>query len=435
MEERIYSITVQKLYECGMENIPAELISSKNLVYSSPATLAFNSPGAKGFGVKRAGLSIPGSVMLLVSPGCCGRNTAMLSEIGEYADRFFYLTMDDTDIVTGRHLNKIKDAVLEIGDFMETMPTVVMICITCVDALLGTDMDMVCKKITEKTGITTLPCYMYALTREGRMPPMVAVRKTIYSLLEPKKKKSTTVNLLGEFSPFMEDMELYDLLKSIGIKKINEISRCKDFNEYLDMAEANFNLVLNPECRIAAEDIRKRLGIPEIELTRVYDIDKIHKQYVLLGSILGETLHDEEYYEKTKNILEEFKNKYNGISIAIGECLNGCPFEMALSFTRYGFKVKAIYATVSDENYIYIKELAKISPDTKVYTNLSPTMLYYDGGMDEVDIAIGADAAYYHSNTASVLWNDEKIPFGYAGLNALLGEMKKALEVCDEETA
>ena len=167
----------------------------------------------------------------------------------------------------------------------------------------------------------------------------------------------------------------------------------------------------------------------------VYDIDKIHKQYVLLGSIIGKTLQDEKYYEKTKNILEEFKNKYNGISIAIGECLNGCPFEMALSFTRYGFKVKAIYATVSDENYIYIKELAKISPDTKVYTNLSPTMLYYDGGMDEVDIAIGADAAYYHSNTASVLWNDEKIPFGYAGLNALLGEMKKALEVCDEETA
>ena len=51
--EEAYFITTKELAEAGRDNIPEELISSKHLIYSSPATLAYNSPGAQGFGVKR----------------------------------------------------------------------------------------------------------------------------------------------------------------------------------------------------------------------------------------------------------------------------------------------------------------------------------------------------------------------------------------------
>ena len=60
--------TVAEVAERGPDHLPDELVSSRHLIYSSPATLAFNSPGAEGFGVKRAGLAIPGSVMLVVAP-------------------------------------------------------------------------------------------------------------------------------------------------------------------------------------------------------------------------------------------------------------------------------------------------------------------------------------------------------------------------------
>ncbi|MCF0145577.1 MAG: oxidoreductase, partial [Eubacterium sp.] len=96
--------TISELAERGRENIPEEYATSSHLVYSSPATLAFNSPGAEGFGVKRAGLAIPGSVMLIVSPGCCGRNTSEISSIPQYKNRFFYLEISQTDLVTGAHL-------------------------------------------------------------------------------------------------------------------------------------------------------------------------------------------------------------------------------------------------------------------------------------------------------------------------------------------
>ena len=89
MDRKPYWISAGDLARQGRDNIPPELISNTHLIYSSPATLAFNSPGAQGFGVKRAGLAIPGSVMLLVAPGCCGRNTTLLAEMPEYHNRFF----------------------------------------------------------------------------------------------------------------------------------------------------------------------------------------------------------------------------------------------------------------------------------------------------------------------------------------------------------
>ena len=51
---RAYYCTVEELNERGRDNIPDQFRSNMHLIYSSPATLAFNSPGAEGFGVKRA---------------------------------------------------------------------------------------------------------------------------------------------------------------------------------------------------------------------------------------------------------------------------------------------------------------------------------------------------------------------------------------------
>ena len=111
--------TVSEIAKLGKDNIPPELLSGQGLVYSSPATLAYNSPGAEGFGVKRAGLAVPESVMLIVSPGCCGRNTSIVSSMPRYKDRFFYLMMDETDLVTGRHLKRIPDAVCEVVSYLD----------------------------------------------------------------------------------------------------------------------------------------------------------------------------------------------------------------------------------------------------------------------------------------------------------------------------
>lgn len=427
MSGQAVSYTVRELYERGPDNLPDELVSNTHLIYSSPATLAFNSPGAEGFGVKRAGLAIPGSVMLLVAPGCCGRNTSLISSMPEYHDRFFYLMMDETDIVTGAHLKLIPQAVQEVCDFLPQKPSVVMICITCVDALLGTDMERVCRRAEEQVGLPVRPCYMYALTREGRKPPMVHVRQSLYSLLEPRKKRSTSVNILGFFAPLMDDCELYTLLKQAGVKTIREISRCKDYGEYQMMAEANFNLVLNPEARFAARDLEERLSIPSIELKRLYEIDKIASQYAALGAALGVTFRDEAEREAAEAAVRAFREAHGAVTFCVGECMNGDPFELSLALVRYGFRVSEIYGTLTEENFGYLRRLEALSPDTKVFSNLEPTMLYYDCSQSPGDVTIGKDAGYYHPGCPNLTWNQDRQPFGYAGVRRLFEALDQTM--------
>ena len=409
------------------DQIPDLYQVTKHLVFSSPATLAYNSPGAEGYGVKRAGLSIPDSVMLIVSPACCGRNTSQISSMPRYRNRFFYLQMDETDLITGRHLKSIPQAVCEITQFCDKKPELVMICATCADALLGTDWDRVCRKAEQASGVRVRPCYMYALTREGIRPPMVHVRQSLYSLLEKRKKISTAVNLLGFFSPVMQDFELKDYLRQAGVRSIRQISECGSFDEFLMMAEANFNIVLNPECRAAADDLAQRLEIPYVELRRFYDPQRIHRQYGALAGATGIRIDDDADFRKTDQMLHEFCLKHEGAAVAIGECANADPFELALTLASGGLVVSEIFATVNEESLWYLKALSQISPDTKVYCNQDPSMIGYEETRGQIRLTIGKDAAYYHPDAAHVHWNSDVQPYGYAGVRALIEELDKAL--------
>ena len=413
-----YYITAAELAARGFSGLPDELSSAKHMIYSSPATLDYNSPGAKGFGVKRAGLAIPGSVMLLVAPGCCGRNTALLNELG-YSERFFYLMLDDTDIVTGRYLKKIPQACAELLGECETPPSAVVICITCVDALLGTDMERVCRSCEDKTGVPTVPAYMYALTREKRLPPMALVRRSVYSLLKPQKRIPAACNLLGFFSALEDGCEIYDLLRSVGIRTVGEIGRCQTFADYQALSKANFNLVLNAESRYAAQDMQERLGIPYIELTRLYRPEKIRNQYRLLGQAIGAALDDAAYYDAVQEKIAQFREQFGALRIAVGECLNADSFELALALTE-------IYGTVGERNFVFIKKLAEVSPDTRIYSNLSPSMLAYERDC-ALDAVIGNDAVYYHKDLPGIGFQEEAQPFGYRGVMLLLDKLGAAL--------
>ena len=429
-----YSITVQELArrieENGAGAIPPELRTDAHLICNTPAAIDFNSPGAQGFGVKRAGLSVPGSIMLLVSPGCCGRNTAALSGNGHYGERFAYLALDEADIVTGSHLQRIPEAVCAFVASRRERPSVVMVCLTCADALLGTDMERVCRKAEAAAGVPVRPCYMYALTRESQRPPMQAVRETIYGLLQPRQKWARQANLLGFFTPVARDSELFSLLGQAGIRKAAELARCQTYEEFASLAAANFNLVLADEAMGAALALEKRLGIPAIRLRRLYETAKIAKQYQALAHILGsapESFAAAEAREQAEKAADSFCQQYGCEAVlAIGSRLNANPFELALALVRRGLAVCEIFAVPSAANAFYLRELARCSPSTRIYSLLEPTMLCYREDR-AVTLALGADACLCHPHAKHVTWNDEEQPFGYQAVRALFERMAAAM--------
>lgn len=426
-EKKPFSITARELAALGKDQIPDAFIPNCHLIYSSPETLAYNSPGAIGFGTKRAGLVIPESVMLLVSPSCCGRNSTILSQTEGYAERMFYLLQNETDLVTGRHLKKIPQAIREILEVCDPKPKVVLICITCTDALLGTDLERICRKAQEETGVLVVPSYMYALEREGTKPPMVAIRQTIYSLLERKPVQPDMVNLMGFFSPLDPDSELIPMLKKAGIHTVNQVSAMKTLKEYGQMGAANFNLVLDPLSRYAAEDLRKRLNMPYAELARLYDPDRIHHQYQLFGAALGIDMDDQEMYEKASERRASFTEKHRGTRFAVGEMGNANPFELAGTLARMGMEVPMVVSNLTEADFPYLRRLAELSPETRIYTGISPSMVHFQPP-EGIDAAIGKDAAAYCPDAAGVDWNSEKQPYGHQGVIDLLDALDRALE-------
>ena len=187
-------------------------------------------------------------------------------------------------------------------------------------------------------------------------------------------------------------------------------------------------MVLNPEARYAAQDLSTRLAIPYIELTNLHRVEKIHNQYAALSRALNITLDDEPYRAVAEAAVKKFRRDYGSLDIAIGEWLNADAFEMALSLLEMGFKVSEIYGTLGEANYVYLKKLAAVAPDCKVFSNLSPTMLNYDPDRSTVQLTLGQDAMYYHPGKPGICWNGEIRQFGYQAVRDLFQQFTEVLK-------
>ena len=113
---------------------------------------------------------------------------------------------------------------------------------------------------------------------------------------------------------------------------------------------------------------------------------------------------------------------------AIGEGCNANAFELAFALICYGFEVAEVFGNLSKEDFVYIEKMARVSPMTKIYSNLEPTMIYYEPGENPVDIVIGKDAVYYHPEAAQLEWSDDIQPFGYRGVKHFFEECERVLE-------
>lgn len=396
--------------------IPEEFMTGKGLVYSSPATLAYNSPGAEGFGVKRAALAVPETIELVISPRCCGRNSAGVPGGKDLDGRLFFMEINEIDLVTGRYLKRIPEEAEKAVKAAAVEPKAIVLVSTCVDALLGTDMDHIALKCEEKTGIKTVHAPMYALTREGLNPPMVQVRRSIFSMLEKREKDPHAANVLGYFGGLdPESMsELHEVLKPLGFTKIRTLADCRTYKEFQEMAEASLNIVLDPESRAAADDMQKRLGTGYIELQRFYGADRISSQYKALYRAFGV---ETDFTEKAPDI--------NGSYIAsVGECANLSPAELALSLIEYGVQVNEVFCTLSDADAWYIHQIAEKSPDTRFYFNQHPSMVGYEPD-PVVNLCIGKDAAWYYRDTEAkkLNFNADRQPFGFRAVRELISQI------------
>lgn len=384
---------------------------------------------AATWGIARMGLLVPESVMLSVSPAACGRHGAIAGLLLGFKKNLYLLNVDEMDIVTGQHMEKIPQAVSEILATARPCPKAMLICATCIDDLLGSDYDGLALQLEADHEIPIRICHMVPIALDGNLPPIFTVQQAMYDFLEKPEGKTSAVNIIGNFAPIKAESEFHRLMDAAGFGKIRHIADCSTLDEFREMSRSTHNIMIMPNGCMAVQHMEKKLGIPHCFAPFSYGLNAIANAYGTLEEFLDVHLETREYREEARSVAEEYRRRLGRLTVAVGSSVNGSSFELARALTEFDFDVRYIFADrVLECDNEHIRWLKQHNTGIKVFTNIHPTMVDFIEQKLTVDIALGFDAGYFCSGAKTAPLLPDQQTFGYQSVTYLFQEITKALE-------
>ncbi|MGL6220769.1 MAG: nitrogenase component 1 [Lacrimispora sphenoides] len=399
------------------------------------STLHYTSPAHGGWGVVRLAMLVPESYQLFVCPFACGRHGA-LGAIGHgLKDRLSYLYIDESDIVSGGYEDLIPEAVAELLETLEKKPKVLMIFVSCLDDLLGTDHESILAVLREQhKDVRFTFCHMNPITLDTDNPPPVNIRRKMYGLLEPSEGKMRQVNLIGNPVQIRPESELFAFLQAMGIHQVNHIAQFETFEAYQQMAAAQWNLVTAPPGVKAAMDMKERLNIDfELAYTNYREEDILNTYERLMEKLADKEnvrFDLETYQRKARQAVMEAREAARNRPVFIDDTAVIFPFAAARAFIEAGFHVAGIFArTVGEAEKKHADWIHEHMPEIQIINPIGYDIPSKIGVFPKDGIAIGFEAAYVtRSRHVYGLVNNEG-NFGFDGIIRLMQGLVHAVQV------
>lgn len=395
-------------------------------------TLHYSSPANGGRGIVRTGMLIPESVELFVCPFACGRHGSISAVKQNFKDRLVYLYLEQSDIIEG-YDDVIVPAVGELLESLPKRPKVILIFVSCLDDLIGTDHDALKERLSALyPDVQFRSCHMNPITTGGKTPPPISIQNDMYSLLKKQEEQDNGVNSIGNLAAVSEDSEVHTYLSHMGYGRLRHISQYDTFDGYQEMAKSQFNLVIAPAGRQAAEQMEERLKKPHLFLPVSYRLEEIEQQYKKLTEWLkkdsSETMDLTPYIERTKKSIERAREAVGDMPIIVDASAVVRPFSMARALLEYGFHVVRIQAqeciSIDRSDFEWLE---REHPEVEVMQPRHHKAVLQDKRIRE-SIAIGVDGAYLTGSDYVVdLFADEGM-YGYHGVECLMEKLENALE-------
>lgn len=194
------------------------------------------------------------------------------------------------------------------------------------------------------------------------------------------------------------------------------------------MGESKYNLVLRPEAKVAAEDMKHHHNVDYRFLPVSYDMETVANQYKEIVNLISkDTVIDlSTIQEETKIQIEKAKEVIGEFPIVIGHSAICRPFNLAKALISYGFNVEKIYA---DEVAAFEKDsfewLRENAPHVEIIEAAHHNRV--NRVEEEQDcIAIGYNAAYILKAKHVVDLIQDETMFGYSGIRKLMDKMIRA---------
>jgi len=220
---------------------------------------------------------------------------------------------------------------------------------------------------------------------------------------------------------------LMQILRDAGLK-IHEITSCKTYEEYQEMAESSYYVSYNAAAVAGGEMLSERLGGKHLYVPFSFDYEQIDAGFKALGTLLGANVPDfSDKKEQCDKAKQETLSVVGDMPIAIDYTYCPRPLGLARMLLDAGFAVKKVYLDViTGEEQQDFSYLQKQYPELLLYPTVHAGMRFMANKEKQNMLAIGQKAAYFENTNHFVNVVEGGGMLGYDAVLHTLELMKDA---------
>lgn len=345
--------------------------------------------------------------------------------------------LTEQDVIMGRGEKRLFHAIKQAVDSYR--PAAVFVFNTCVPALIGDDVEAVCKAAQERFGVPVVPvdgAGFYGTKNLGNRIAGEAMVKYVVGTREPDPLPPQTarpgvtvhdVNLIGEYNIAGELWHVLPLFDELGIRVLCTLSGDARYREVQTMHRAEANMMVCSKAMInVARKLNERYGTPWFEgsFYGVRDTSDALREFARL-------IADPSLTERTEALIAREEARIDALLTPWRERLRG---KRALLYTG-GVKSWSVISALQDlgldvvatgtsksteEDKARIREL--MGDDAKMLAEGSPRALLDTVREMRADLLIAGGRNMYTALKARIPFLDinQEREFGYAGYQGML---------------
>jgi nitrogenase molybdenum-cofactor synthesis protein NifE len=340
--------------------------------------------------------------------------------------------LTEQDVIMGRGEKRLFHSIKQAID--DYSPAAVFVYATCVTALIGDDMEAVCKAATERWGVPVVPvdcAGFYGTKNLGNRIAGEAMLKYVIGTREPDPVPESAqrpgirvhdISLIGEYNIAGEFFHVLPLFDELGLRVLSTLSGDARFREVQTMHCAEASMVVCAKALLnVARRVEERWGVPFFEgsFYGVADMSHALRDFARLINDPDLTLRTEALIAreeaKANAALEPWRARLKGRRVLL--YTGGVKsWSIVSALQDLGMEVVATGTKKStEEDKARIREL--MGPDANMIEDGSPKALLGMYKDLRADILIAGGRNLYTALKARIPFLDinQEREFGYAG--------------------
>lgn len=436
MSDALKAKVAEIFNEPGCEKNKAKGEKERKKGCSKPLTPGAAAGGCAFDGAKIALQPITDVVHLVHGPLACEGNgwdnRHAASSGSSLYRRGFTTDMTEVDIVMGNGEKRLYRALKEV--VAKYAPPAVFVYSTCVTALIGDDIEAVCRHATAKLGTPIIPVNapgFVGAKNLGNKLAGEALLDHVIGTIEPEITTPTDINILGEYNLSGELWQVLPLFAKLGIRVHACITGDARYREVASAHRARVNMMVCSTALInLARKMEERWGIPYFEGS-FYGIEDTSTALRTTARMLCERGAPDDLLERTEALIAAEEARAWSRIAPYRERLRG---KRVLLYTG-GVKSWSVVSALQEVGMVVVGTSVRKSTaedkqrikdlmggDAHMVENIPPREMYAQLKRGDADILLSGGRTQFVALKAKTPWLDinQERHHAYAGYDGMV---------------